>query len=402
PRPGRGRAVRALLGRLPLPRAVGLGLGGPFVRPGRSATMVSAVLLGSVGVTFALGLVLSLNGIQDGMDRKSPGSVLIQALGPPPAPAPGADAQPVRNADPETIARLIAAQPGTRRYLRTGFTQVGVAGLAGPTQVVAYGGDPSWGAYQMVAGRWFDGPGQAVVPGGFLTATGTRLGDTVTLTANGRESRVRIVGEAFSTRPVILTDARSLDGLGAYVIPESIEFDIDLTAGTDRQGYVDALNLALAPDGVAAQPNDGHLSSMAVSMDALAGTMALMLVAVAGLGVLNTVLLDIRERVRDFGIHRALGMSPRQTVTMILTSVAAVGAVAGPAGIPVGIALHDYVLPRMGRAAGTTIPTADLAVYHGWVPAPLLLGGLLMAVGGALLPAGWAARMGTAAALRTE
>ncbi|MFI9361409.1 FtsX-like permease family protein [Kitasatospora sp. NPDC053057] len=402
PRAGRGRTVRALLGRLPLPRAVSLGLGGPFVRPGRSATMVTAVLLGSIGVTFALGLTLSLNGIQDGMNRKSPGSVVVQALGPPPAPVPGAAAQPVRKADPETVGALIAAQPGTRRYLRTGLTRVGVAGLAGPTEVVAYSGDSSWGAYQMVAGSWFDGPGQVVVPGGFLSSTGTRLGDTVTLTANGHQARVRIVGEAFATRPAILTDARSLDGLGAYVVPESVEFDIDLTAGTGRQGYVDALNLALAPYGITAQPNDGRLSSMALSMDTLAGTLALMLVAVAGLGVLNTVVLDTRERIRDFGIHRALGMAPRQTVTMILTSVAGIGLVAGLAGVPVGVALHDYVLPRMGRAAGTTIPAADLAVYHGWVVAPLLLAGLLMAVGGALLPAGWAARTGTAAALRTE
>ncbi|MFF2148062.1 ABC transporter permease [Kitasatospora sp. NPDC058190] len=402
PRAGRGRAVRALLGRLPLPRPVSLGLGGPFARPGRSATMIAAVLLGSVGVTFALGLTLSLNGIQDGMNRKSPGAVVVQAFGPPPAPVPGAAAPPVRQADPETISALVRAQPGTRRFFRTGQTKVAVAGLAGPTEVVAYTGDSSWGPYQMVAGSWFDGPGQVVVPGGFLTATGTRLGDTVTLTANGHQARVRIVGEAFATRQVILTDARSLDGLDARVIPESVEFDIDLALGTDQQSYLDALTLRLAPYGISAQPNRGGLSSMAASMDALAATLALMLVAVAGLGVLNTVLLDIRERIRDFGIHRALGMTPRQTVTMILTSVTGIGAVAGLAGIPIGIALHGYVVPQMGRAAGTTIPTADLAVYHGWVLAPLLLAGLLMAVGGALLPAGWAARMGTAVALRTE
>ncbi|MFI9323240.1 FtsX-like permease family protein [Kitasatospora aureofaciens] len=402
PKRGRGRAVRALLGRLPVPRAVSLGLGGPFARPGRSATMVTAVLLGSIGATFALGLTLSLNGIQDGMNRKSPGAVVVQAFGPAPAPVPGAAQQPVRRADPETIAALIAAQPGTRRSFRTGLTQVGVAGLAGPTEVVEYTGDSSWGSYQMVAGTWFDGPGQAVVPGGFLASTGTRVGDTVTLTANGRQSPVRIVGEAFTARQVVLTDARSLDGLGAYVIPESIEFDIDLAPGTDRQSYLDALDLALAPYGITGQPNGSHLTSMAVSMDALATTLALMLVSVAGLGVLNTVVLDTRERIRDFGIYRALGMTPRQTVTVILTSVAGIGMVAGLAGIPIGIALHDYVLPRMGRAAGTTIPAADLTVYHGWALAPLLLGGLLMAVGGALAPAGRAARTGTATALRTE
>ncbi|MFF5310275.1 hypothetical protein [Streptomyces massasporeus] len=35
-----------------------------------------------------------------------------------------------------------------------------------------------------------------------------------------------------------------------------------------------------------------------------------MLVAVAALGVLNSVLPDTRERVREIGVHKALGMPP--------------------------------------------------------------------------------------------
>jgi putative ABC transport system permease protein len=127
-----------------------------------------------------------------------------------------------------------------------------------------------------------------------------------------------------------------------------------------------------------------------------------MLVAVAGLGVFNTVILDTRERVHDLGILKALGMSPRQTITMVLTSVAGIGLTAGVLGVPIGIAFHHYVLPTMGDAAGTTIPAADIAVYHPALVAPLALGGLIIATAGALLPAGWAARTRTATTLRTE
>jgi putative ABC transport system permease protein len=56
----------------------------------------------------------------------------------------------------------------------------------------------------------------------------------------------------------------------------------------------------------------------------------------------------------------------------------------------------------MGRAAGTGLPAADIDVYHLPVLVPLALGGLLIAVAGALLPAGWAARTRVATALRTE
>lgn len=217
---------------------------------------------------------------------------------------------------------------------------------------------------------------------------------------------MRIVGEAFDLEQqgmVILTDRASLSGLGAFYLPGSTQFDIDLKSGADSASYTAGLDSALRPLGVFAMPGDGgRLSPTLLAMDALVVMLTGMLVAVAGLGVLNTVVLDTRERVHDFGVFKALGMSPRQTVGMVLTSVAGIGLVAAVVGVPLGIALHDYVLPQMGTAAGTRIPGADMSVYQLPVLLPLVLGGLLIATVGALLPAGWAARTRTATALRTE
>jgi putative ABC transport system permease protein len=77
-----------------------------------------------------------------------------------------------------------------------------------------------------------------------------------------------------------------------------------------------------------------------------------------------------------------------------------IGLIAGLIGVPVGIAVHSYVVPIMGHVAGTTLPGVDLDVYHLRQLALLMLGGLAIAVAGALLPAGWAARASTATALR--
>jgi putative ABC transport system permease protein len=402
PRTGRGRTIRHLLGRLPLPRPVSLGLGHPFTRPARSATLAAAVALGAIGVTFGVGLAASLTGIDRGLSQHTPGQVTVHAFAP---SGPSADGPP-KPADPGAVADAIGAQPGTRRFFSTGETQVGVAGLAGPTTtVIAYQGDSSWGPYQMISGSWFTGPGQAVVPSGFLNLTGTHLGDTITMTNAGHQAPVRIVGEAFSLSDEgqqILTEAASLAGLGAQVLPESVEFNVDLRPGTDARSYVDSINASLQPLGALAEPNSSGPSGTVVAMDSLAATLTLMLVAVAGLGVLNTVVLDTRDRVHDLGVFKALGMSPKQTIAMVITSVTGIGLLAGVVGVPIGIALHHLVLPAMGRAAGTRIPAADIAVYHLPVLLPLALGGLVIAVMGALLPAGWAARTGTATALRTE
>jgi len=122
----------------------------------------------------------------------------------------------------------------------------------------------------------------------------------------------------------------------------------------------------------------------------------------AGLGVLNTAVLQTRERVHDLGVFKALGMTPRQTIVMVISTVAGTGLAAGLIAVPAGIALHESVLPIMGHAVHTGLPAAVLHVYQAPELILLALSGLAIAVAGALAPASWAAGTSTAAALRTE
>lgn len=122
----------------------------------------------------------------------------------------------------------------------------------------------------------------------------------------------------------------------------------------------------------------------------------------AGLGVLNTVVLATRERVHDLGVFKALGMTPRQVIAMVQSSVAAGGLAAGFIAVPAGLAVHRYVIPQMGRAAQTGIPARVMNVYRPLELVLLALSGLVIAWLGAMLPATWAARARADASLRTE
>ncbi|MDJ0343388.1 ABC transporter permease [Streptomyces sp. H10-C2] len=117
---------------------------------------------------------------------------------------------------------------------------------------------------------------------------------------------------------------------------------------------------------------------------------------------LRAVLLDTRERVQEIGIHKALGMTPRQTIAMVMASVLVVGLIGGALDVPAGVALQSVTVTAMDHSAGITMPASVVDVYHTAELLLLGLGGLLIAVLGALLPAGWAARTTTATALRTE
>jgi putative ABC transport system permease protein len=427
PRVGRGRFAARVASRLPLPRAVTMGLAGPFARPARSATIWAAVAFGAIGVTFAFGLGASLSAIQDGLNRDDPGDVVVSTFAAPEAqPAeggggggpraggaapeapgvPGVPGVPEKipgRVDTSALLRTVSAQRGTAGYVGLSEQEVDIAGVPGAVQALAYEGDASWAGLQLVQGHWFTGAGQVVVGRRLLEATGKDVGDTVSLEKDGRTVEATIVGEALGAGDDamrIATDERTLEAVGIAVQPEM--FHVKLSQGTDTGTYLRSLNAALRPLHVEAIAEDGEMSSTVLAMETLITMLTLMLVVVAGLGVLNTVVLDTRERVHDLGVMKALGMSPRQTVAMVITSVAGIGALAGVVGVPLGIALHGVIVPAMGSAAGTHVPHADLAVYH--APQIVLLGfaGLVIATAGALLPATWTARTSTSASLRTE
>jgi putative ABC transport system permease protein len=397
PNATRGRLVRRATGRLPLSRPVSLGLANPFARPARSATMTAAVAMAAVTVTLGVGLTLSLNAVEKGRELDSSGSVVVQTGGMKPGP------EATKPADPARISAAINAHPGTRAFYGTARTQLDVSGIAGPTPVVAYTGDSSWATHQMVSGHWLTGPGQAVVTSRTLDAADVKVGDTVTLTYHGKRTTVRIVGEAFFLSDEamdLLTDNSSLAPLGLHLKPD--QFNVDLKPGTGLAGYVNSLNTTLRPIGADAEVNSADSSTVIATMDALIGMLTLMLVAAAALGVLNTVVLETRERVHDLGVFKALGMAPRQTVAMVLTSVAGLGLIAGAIGVPIGVAVHDLVIRLMGDSIDVHVAPAEVGVYAPLALVALGIGGLVIAMAGALVPAGWAARTRTATALRAE
>ena len=137
-------------------------------------------------------------------------------------------------------------------------------------------------------------------------------------------------------------------------------------------------------------------------MIGLIGTLAALLAAVAALGVLNTVVLETRDRVHDIGIFKAVGMTPRQTTAMAISWVAAIGLIAGVIAVPLGIALHHEILPAMAGSDGLRLPASFLDCLRHTQTVLLAFAGVLIATLGALAPATWAAKIHTATALHTE
>ncbi|MFH8386153.1 FtsX-like permease family protein [Kitasatospora sp. NPDC018058] len=394
------RRAAALAARLPLPRPLGLGLAQPFARPARAAGMLAAVLFGTAAAVFAVGMGGTLNWVQEAKNHAGADVLVepVRQVGP-----PGAVPAKPAGADPAAVTAALTAQPGTAAYYGVGTEDVTVPGVAGTATVTVFRGDSSWAGYRMVSGRWYQGPGEAVAPVTFLTEASVKLGDQVTFTTHGRPVTVRIVGEVFDPHVQtneLFTDAASLQG-GTAPVPD--QWFVKLKPGTDHAAYATALGSALAPLGQTAENGlPQHTADSALALSSLTATLTVLLVAVAGLGVFNTVVLETRERTRDMGVTKALGMTPAQTVGVVLASVLLVGAVGGAIGLPVGLLLHGVTVPAMGHSAGLNFPASALDVFGTATLLLLGLGGVLIALLGALLPAVRAARARTVDALRAE
>jgi putative ABC transport system permease protein len=387
-----------LTGRLGLPRPVTLGLAHPFARPLRSAGTVAAIAFGAAAVTFAVGLGVSLHRVQEAEDIAD-----VRVVAVPGPRTPGKAGGPPAFTDPTAVAQAITAHARTAGYMGMAHADVTVAGITGTLNAVAVTGPDSAHYYRMVSGRWLTGPGEIVVSTPFLTAAGKEVGDDVVLTHDGTEVTARIVGEAFNTQDKgmeILTDLGTLRPAEPDLAPET--FFVTVRSGTDVESYAAVLKTAIEPLGATTDTVDGGPDELLLIVDTLTALLSLMLVVVAGLGVLNSVVLETRERVHDLGVHKALGMTPRQTTTMIIASVVVTGLVGGFLGAAVGVLLQRTVIGAMASSTGFRLPASVVDVYP---PAGLLLfalGGLVIAVLGALLPAGWAAGTRTVTALRTE
>jgi putative ABC transport system permease protein len=422
PRPRHGYLAHRLLGRVRwLPRAVTIGIAAPFARPTRTLVTAAAVLFGAIAVTFGAGLATSLDRVQANLSLAQTEPVQVSYFGntpgPPPVhgggkhqvpkgaptPQPGGGPSGLTAAQSRTIASALRAQPGTLRYVPETDDNAHVTGQTNSVDLTAYTGDASWVGYALISGHWYSGPDQMDVNTEFLTATGTSVGSVYTFPAigtNGKPVTVRIVGEVFQpgNRLDAYLSSATLSVLDPGAAPS--QYDVGLRPGVSAQAYANAVGARLGPAyGVNVNASNSPVFDAVL---ALVSLLTILLVVVAGLGVLNTVVLQLRERVHDLGVFKAVGMTPRQAIAMVICSVFAVGLVTGVVAVPLGVLLQHGIVPVMAHAANSGLPSSMISVYSLPELIALALAGLVIAVVGALGPASWAARTRTAAALRTE
>jgi putative ABC transport system permease protein len=388
-RPDGGRLRRLGL-RLPLSLPARLGVAAGLAHPGRALMTLGALLVGVAAVAFALGLNLSLLRVMEDLNRPTASPVRAEAGGP---------------ASPAAVTAAFASSPWTGRFVSIGQTSVGAPRLSDAT-FVGYQGDTSWLGYRLIEGRWSTSPGEAVAPTNLFTVGGLQVGDALTLDRDGRTVTVRLVGEIFDTARE-RDDDLVIRGSWADLVTLEPSAQADAWEAAPADGVAPRTYLESIQATVGGMPmwveQESSSDTSFVLFLTVVGVLGVVLVVMSVGGVLNTVMLETRQRTHELAVLRTLGLGPRGVVGMVLWSIAPLAVAAGVIGLPLGLAAQRAVLTYMGQvAAKLAIPDVTFDVFP--LPALVLLGlaGLAIGIAGAWLPAQRAARARIAPVLQAE
>ncbi|MBN1335344.1 MAG: ABC transporter permease [Deltaproteobacteria bacterium] len=226
----------------------------------------------------------------------------------------------------------------------------GSVGLMATAVDPAFEPEVSEWADKVVEGTWLADDHDIVLGALAAESLAVGLGDKVVLMTQGRED---VASQLFRVRGLLSTGAAEIDGSFALItVPAAqdlLELDdavsqISVHLPDSRRSVRAAEEAAAALAGRPLEVMDWERALpevvASVRLDAN-GTnlMVLVIGVIIAMGVLNTVLMSVLERVHEFGVLRAVGMKARQIRRLVLLEGLLLGVVAVIAGDLLGLLL---------------------------------------------------------------
>jgi putative ABC transport system permease protein len=200
-------------------------------------------------------------------------------------------------------------------------------------------------------------------------------------------------------------DSRLARAVGRFAMPLTTALGLKDLLGRGRRALL--LAAAIAVTGavvVTALSLDATLDAQRAAgpsdfpdeLLALVYTLDIVLLLITATTLTAVALLSVRERIRDYGVLKAVGLTPGQIVSIVVSSNAVLAVVASIVAVPLGIGLY-VALAKI--ASGTT---ADVVVAPWWSLALIPVGTAIVVLAATSLPAWLATRLHPADALRYE
>ncbi|HEX4641055.1 MAG TPA: ABC transporter permease [Chthoniobacterales bacterium] len=356
----------------------------------------SRSLLTLAGISIGIAAVVSLSGIASGFEKswanvyKARGTDLVVTKSIARSTMPGPF--------PLSLKTELEKMPHVREV---GGLLSDVFSVEDSPTVLVIGWEPKtalWKHVTLTEGRWPDDSSADAVAIGTLGAEmlGKKIGDKIQI-----ESREFTVCGIF--RSAALAES------GAIVMPLAA-----MQSLTEKEGMVNFFDIWLQPrttpaetealrDSIKAKFKDltafdpGAVSESNLAMQiakAMTWSVSSIALVIGAIGVMNTILMSVFERMHEIGILLAIGWRRWRIVEMILAESLFLGFVGGIIGCGLGVATAR-LLERSPWVQGKLEAALDLRLFAVGLLIALALGGL-----GGLYPAWIGSRMSPARALR--
>jgi len=269
---------------------------------------------------------------------------------------------------------------------------------------------------KITSGSWFEPDDERgiVIGVGLADSLEVETGDKVVFMTQGSDE---VTSRLFRVRGIMTSGSKELDGFFALAplpaVQELLErpdtahqISVHFEDGDLTVPATDEARELLAGHDVEVLPWMEAIPEIyqMIQMDQQYNYLFMFIIGlIVAVGVANTVLMAVMERIREFGVLLAVGMSPKRLGTLVVVEGTVLGALSVLLGVALGAALtwplvvHGWDLtPYMGESyevEGVAISAVLYAVYD-W-PSTVLFAacGIGMTILATLYPAMKAARL---------
>jgi putative ABC transport system permease protein len=286
--------------------------------------------------------------------------------------------------DADAVEAAVKAQPGVKAWARrthiTGLISSPAGSVGCFIGAVEPDKEPNVTAMAgyVKQGKVLDGPKSVVIGDKLATRLDIRLGEKVVVMAQADDGSMG--AEAFRVSGIFHTGSASFDGQIIYVpLPAAQELLVapksynHLVLKVDDLEQVDQIQQELAERLAGKQVQvlswknvDHEIMAIQKFQNGLLDVVLLIIFSIVALGILNTLLMSLFERVREFGVLMAIGAKPGWVLKLVLMESVSLGLV----GMSFGLLCGSVLIAWFGKV-GLPLPIGDAMSY--FIPFPSVI-----------------------------
>ena len=202
---------------------------------------------------------------------------------------------------------------------------------------------------------------------GLADAMGVKVGDRITMVGRSQHEQMR--QRTMTVIGVFDLGLTDIEKQSVYISLGEAQALYEVTGSTEvaifleKLGQESAVIESMQPGlpGYEIESFQANYPDLASAINTKSGVMdvfSIIIIAIAGVGILNLLLMAVYERTREIGVLGAMGLKPNQISLLFVLEGIMIGLVGVAAGIILGLAINGYLM-KVGLDFGNMTQAAS-------------------------------------------